>query len=405
VKGLAIALVLLSSTLDYAGETILYTFRGGSDGYAPVGGLVADQNGNLYGATSQGGAHALGTVFELSPNGVGAWSETVLYSFKGGTDGQYPAAGLIRDSQGNLYGTTVGGGYGCAPECGSVFELSPGTNGWMITALHTFRGGRDGGTVAGGVVMDSAGNLYGTTASFGPKGSGTTFRLSKSGNTWTLTTLHAFASGVDGADPEGLLFLGSDGAIYGTTVYGGTPIHDHAYGVFYKLFQNAEGKWIEKVVHSFKGGGDGGNPPFGLVADQQGNLYGVSPEYPPGRGNVFEFSLDAQDKWVKKTIYQFPAFHLGDPDAPNGPVIIDQSGNVYGVTAVREGAVYELAPQQGTHWLETTLYTFEGGADGELPGGQLLDDGGGNLYGVTGEGGGTGCVGGRGCGTVFEITP
>ena len=406
MKPLAISLVLVFSTLlVHAGETILYSFKGSPDGFGPSGGLISDQSGNLFGVTSQGGANGLGTVFELSPNGTGGWNETVLYNFTGGADGQYPGAALIWDSHGNLYGTTGGGGYGCAPKCGSAFELSPGSNGWTITVLHTFTGGRDGGTVAGGVVMDSAGNLYGTTAAFGPKGSGTVFRLSNSGGAWTLTTLHAFELGVNGADPEGLLVLGSDGAIYGTTAYGGTPIRNQAYGVFYKLSLNTKEKWIEKVLYSFKGAGDGGNPNFGLVADQQGNLYGVSTNFPTGRGNVFEFSPRPPNHWTKKTIYQFPVFHLDGPDGPDGPVVIDQSGSVCGVTAMRDGAVYKLARRQGTHWPETTLYTFEGGADGELPSGQLLRDGGGNLYGVTAEGGGTGCISGKGCGTVFEITP
>ncbi len=406
---LAISLVLVFSTLSvHARETVLYSFKGNPDGYGPLGGLISDQNGNLFGVTMQGGAHGLGTVFELSPGGSGGWNETVLYSFTGGTDGQYPFAGLIMDSQGNLYGTTFGGGYGCAPKCGSVFELSPGANGWTINALHTFRNGGDGATVLGGVVMDSTGSLYGTTARLGPKGAGTVFRLDNSGNGWTLTTLFAFEIGVDGEDPEGLLVLGSDGAIYGTTAYGGTPIRNQAFGVFYKLTLNTKGKWIEKVLYSFKGAGDGGNPTFGLVADQHGNLYGVSTNFPPGRGNVFEFSPKPPNSWTKKTIYQFPAFHLHDPDGPSGPVTIDQSGHVYGVTAdggaAGFGAVYELAPRNGTHWPETTLYHFEGGTDGRQPEGQLLRDGSGNLYGVTQEGGGTGC-GGQGCGTVFEITP
>lgn len=150
MKLLAISLVLaFSSLLVHAGETILYSFKGSPDGYGPVGGLIPDQNGNLFGVTAQGGAHGLGTVFELSPNGTGGWNETVLYNFTGNADGQYPAAALTWDSQGNLYGTTAGGGYGCAPKCGSVFELSPGSNQWTITALHTFTGGKDGGSVGG----------------------------------------------------------------------------------------------------------------------------------------------------------------------------------------------------------------------------------------------------------------
>jgi uncharacterized repeat protein (TIGR03803 family) len=409
MKPLAISLVLVFGSLAaHAGETVLYSFKGSPDGYAPVGGLISDQKGNLFGVTSQGGAHALGTVFELSPNGAGGWNETVLYSFTGGADGQYPGAGLIWDGQGNLYGTTVGGGYGCAPKCGSVFELSLGTSGWTINALHTFRNPKDGETVLGGVVMGATGSLYGTTARLGPKGAGTVFRLDNSGDAWTLTTLFGFEIGVDGEDPEGLLVLGSDGAIYGTTAYGGTLIGNQAYGVFYKLSQNTKGKWIEKVLYSFKGAGDGGNPPFGLVADEQGNLYGVSPDLPSQRGCAFQFSPQSTNKWKKKNVYAFPFPKYGDPDIPNGLVSFDQSGNAYGVTygggSAGVGTVYSLAEQQGTPWPETTLYMFARGSDGERPEGQLLRDGKGNLFGVTQEGGGTGC-GGNGCGSVFEITP
>ena len=171
-----------------------------------------------------------------------------------------------------------------------------------------------------------------------------------------------------------------------------------------------KGKWIEKVLYLFKGAWDGGNPTYGLVADERGNLYGVSTNFPPGRGNVFEFLPQPSNSWTKKTIYQFPAWHLRDPDGPNGPVVIDQSGHACMAlqpTAgqrVFSGRFTNSAPQNGTHWPETTLYNFEGGTDGRQPEGQLFRDGSGNLYGVTGEGGGTGC-GGQGCGTVFEITP
>lgn len=133
MKPLVILLVLVfSSLLAHAGETVFYTFKGKPDGYAPVGGLISDQKGNLFGVTTQGGIHGLGTVFELSPNGANGWNETVVYSFTGGADDQYPGAGLIMDSEVNPYGTTFGGTSTCAPKCGSVFEVSPGANGWTI---------------------------------------------------------------------------------------------------------------------------------------------------------------------------------------------------------------------------------------------------------------------------------
>src|ERR1039458_9233501 len=179
MKHLAISLVLLLGTLAYAGEQVLYSFQGGSDGYLPVGGLVSDQSGNLYGVTQYGGTGTCvngsvagcGTVFELSPDGKGGWTETVIYSFTGGPDGQYPLWGLVLDSQSNLYGTTSGAtGANCTPRCGSAFELSPDANGWTISVLHAFRGKEDGGSLQGGVVFDSAGHLFGTTNDWGPKG-------------------------------------------------------------------------------------------------------------------------------------------------------------------------------------------------------------------------------------------
>ncbi len=410
MKRLAISLLFLFSTLAFAGETVIYSFKGGSDGGGPVGGLISDRSGNLYGVTGYGGSGSCtngvltgcGTVFELSPNRQGGRTETVIYSFTGGADGQSPLAGLILDALGNLYGTTNGSGV--SPRYGSAFELSPSTSRWTITVLHAFRGGKDGGYVQGGLVMDSAGRLYGTTAGFGPKGHGTTFQLSNGGNGWQLKNLHAFGGGSDGDEPMGLLVLAADGAIYGTTKFGGAG----GGGVFYGLSLNAKGIWVERVLHSFEGGQDGGNPVYGLTADQRGKLYGVSPNKPEW-GDVFRFSPSLKGTWTKATLYTFRPPRSNGPEDPSGPVTIDSSGNVYGVTSLGgpfpgvAGTVYELTPLQSGKWLETLVHYFVEPPDGTEPNGGLMFDGDGNLYGVTGSGG-TGC-GNGGCGTVFEITP
>jgi hypothetical protein len=187
----------------------------------------------------------------------------------------------------------------------------------------------------------------------GPRGHGTTFRLSNAGNGWELKNLHAFAGGSDGGEPAGLLVLAADGTIYGTTEFGGTGA-----GVFYSLSLNAKGTWVERVMHSFKGGQDGGNPVSGLTADQKGNLYGVSPKEPEW-GDVFRFSLGSKGTWTKETLYTFRPPRSNGPEDPSGPVTIDSLGNVYGV-ALRggpfpggPGTVYELMP--GQPWKELLL--------------------------------------------------
>ena len=391
---------------------MLYSFQGAPDGLAPVGGLVSDQTGNFYGVTQYGGTgpcvyakvSGCGTVFEFSPDGKGGWTESVIYSFTGGADGQYPLYGLVLDSQGNLYGTTSGvTGASCMPKCGSAFELSPGGNGWTLTVLHAFSGKEDGGFLQGGVVLDSAGRVYGTTSAWGPKGGGTTFQLSNSGGNWTLKTIHAFGIDAGPSSPTGLLVVGSDGIIYGTTQNGGTA----NLGALYSLSPSQSGNWKEKMLYSFPSGGKDGGFPVGLTADSQGNLYGVSPRFPV-YGDVFQFSRNKEGKWTEKILYNFRPPEKEGPEDPNGPVAIDQSGAVYGTTwrtgkhPDEAGAVYKLTPPtSGNRWSEEMLFAFPSNSiEGATPTGPLILDAKGSLYGVT-DGGGTGCE----CGTVFEITP
>ena len=160
-------------------ETILYQFTGGSDGSNPGGNLTFDRAGNLYGTTPYGGAFGQGTVFKLTPSN-GGWTESVLHSFTGGSDGEQPNGGVILDEAGNLYGTTwEGGGSGCwGPGCGTVFQLTPSGSGWKENILYSFQYGTDGGYPIGGLIFDPSGNLYGTTTSGGSGGGGTVFELS-----------------------------------------------------------------------------------------------------------------------------------------------------------------------------------------------------------------------------------
>jgi uncharacterized repeat protein (TIGR03803 family) len=270
-------------------ETVLYRFAGGTDGTAPFGGLIFDTAGNLYGTTYQGGTYAAGTVFELSPQPGGGWTEKVLYSFGNGTDGYNPVAGLTMDRLGNLYGTTLYGGVSnnCFEfsSCGTVFELSPQPGGgWTESVLHNFGNGTDGQYPYAGVILDGAGNLYGTTWSGGlynncvtsiSTGCGTVFELSPNqGGGWTESVLHNFGNGSDGQSPEAGLIFDATGHLYGTTQSGGAYLY---YGTVFELSPLVGGGWTETVLHTFGNGADGGFPYYGgVVLDAAGNLFGTT---------------------------------------------------------------------------------------------------------------------------------
>jgi uncharacterized repeat protein (TIGR03803 family) len=202
-------------------EKILHSFGSGEDGFLPQAGLTFDTAGNLYGTTYEGGAHKVGTVFELTRQSGGTWKENVLHSFNAdGADGTNPLAGLIFDTAGNLYGTTYAGGTFAS---GTVFELTPKAGGgWTEKVLHSFGNGKDGIAPYAGLIVDTAGNLYGTTALGGPFGSGTVFELArKADGIWTHLTLFGFTGGEDGAFPYAGLILDASGHLYGTTYQGG----------------------------------------------------------------------------------------------------------------------------------------------------------------------------------------
>lgn len=243
-------------------ERVLYSFTGATDGGFPYGGLIHDSAGNFYGTTSGRGSgtscpYGCGTVFKLDSTG----KETVLYNFLGGTtDGAYPLAGVIRDSAGNLYGTTQGGG---TSNLGTVFKIDTSGN---ETVLHSFTG-PDGSLPYGGLIRDGVGNLYGTTYSGGFVGSqGTVFKLAANG---TFTLLHSFTfNGVDGAFPTGSLVADSSGNLYGTTLLGGSV----GAGTVFELDSNGN----ETILHSFTYSTDGGYPYGSLARDSAGNLYGTT---------------------------------------------------------------------------------------------------------------------------------
>ncbi len=268
-------------------EKTLHSFGNGSDGTQPLVSLIFDTDGNLYGTTYEGGIHGDGTVFELSPKQGGSWTEKVLHSFGNGTDGSFPLYGvsLIFDTAGNLYGTTYEGGI---HGLGTVFELMPSGGGdWTEKVLHSFGGGSDGISPYASLIFDTAGNLYGTTFEGGIHNGGTVFELTPDGGgDWSEKVLHNFGNGADGTTPFASL-IDAAGNLYGTTTGGGL----HGAGTAFELSPQEGGSWTETVLHSFGNSTDGAYPYSGLIFDRAGNLYGTTWEGGiHAAGTVFEIT-------------------------------------------------------------------------------------------------------------------
>jgi uncharacterized repeat protein (TIGR03803 family) len=337
---------------------------GGADGSSPQGGLIFDAAGNLYGTTIAGGANQVGTVFELAPLAGGSWAERVLYSFMfNGQDGYGPRGGVIFDAAGNLFGTTLSGGaYGY----GSVYELTLSGRKWVEKVLYSFAAnGKDGVQPAASLTFDSAGNLYGTTCSGGAFSSGTVFELSPAKNGgWGERVLHSFNNnGKDGSCPSSGVVLDSAGNLYGTTNSGG----QYLAGTVFELFK-ASGIWRERVLYSFNPRANGANSPVGLTMDTAGNLF--IPAYNGGtyrEGAICELSPSAGGSWTEKVILVFDGSNGAYPYVS---LILDAAGNLYGTTRGGEGNVFELAPAADGTWTQTVLYTFP--SDSE-PSGVIFD--------------------------------
>jgi uncharacterized repeat protein (TIGR03803 family) len=267
----------------------------------PLGGVISDAAGNLYGTTSRG-ALGSGTVFTLIPGAGGTWKLKVLHTFIG-TTGGVPSAGLIFDTAGNLYGTTAEGG---THGYGSVFELVPGANGkWAYKGIHSFNAnGHDGITPLAALTLDGAGTLYGTTYAGGSHSDGVVFQLTPGSNgKWSEKILHTFnaSNGHDGAAPDAPVVIDSSGNIFGTTVGGGK---DRFYGVVFELSLNTQGHWQEKILHAFTDGNDGGEPNAGLTFDAAGNLYGTGASG-AGQGVAFKETFGTNGKWKYSVVHAF----------------------------------------------------------------------------------------------------
>ena len=412
---LATAFASPAAAATYTEET-LYGFcpaAGCSDGETPLAGLISDASGNLYGTTYYGGANGYGAVFRLTKSASPPWPETPLYSFTGGTDGAYPGAGLIMDSSGNLYGTTVGGG---ASGYGTVFKVtSTGTE----TVLYSFAGppyggfGADGAYPTAGLVVDGSGNLYGTTSSGGVNSTGTVFEVTPAG---VETVLYSFCSQTncaDGAYPMAGLIMDSAGNLYGTTASAGALLAGN-------VFQLTPGTpWTETTLYSFcsePGCSDGAVPFAGLIMDiTTGNLYGTTSAGGGVNdgGTVFQLSKSASSPWPETVLYNFCSLaNCTDGYYPSAGLIRDSSGNLFGTTSAGgvndDGTVFQLtAPvAPATAWTETVLYSFTGGADGAEPGAGVIMDAAGNLDGTTEYGGKvSGGAAPSGGGTVFTLIP
>ena len=401
--GLALAFVLglgvnvTSAQAQTYKESTLYTFTDSPDGAGPWAGLIRDKAGNLYGTTHDGGVYGQGTVFKVDATG----KETVLYSFTGYPDGARPEAVLFRGGAGNLYGTTTY--YGGAFLWGTVFKLD--TTG-EETVLYSFTGGTDGGYPVGGLLRDSAGNLYGTTVDGGEGsgcyygGCGTVFKVDRTGKE---TVLHSFSVGTEGQYPVKGLVRDAAGNLYGITNQGGKSScnngHETGCGTVFEL--DITGKLT--VLHNFTGGTDGAYPDARLIRDARGNLYGTTMEggrgcKPYGCGTVFKV-----DATGKETVLH--AFAGGVRGGGASSLVRDGKGNLYGAAwggTYGQGIVFKLDKPGKL----TVLYSFTGGTDGGFPDGPLVLDKAGNLYGATGNGGAYGCgVSGNGCGTVFKLVP
>jgi uncharacterized repeat protein (TIGR03803 family) len=372
---LAIAIVIAAAVTGMAGtssaqdgatlappvatEAVLHSFcakTNCADGLGPSSSLIMDKSGNFYGTTELGGANEGGTVFQLHHSASG-WLETVLYSFcslAGCTDGEQPTGNLAMDSAGNLYGTTALGGADCplnqSETCGTVFELVKSKSGWTETMLHAFGSDAnefDGFFPVGGVVLDSSGNVYGAAS--------------------------------QGGDPSACA---------------------NGCGVVYELSPSSGG-WSETILHYFalSGAVDGVFPSSGVTFDAAGNLYGTTQQCDTTCAGI-AYKLAGASGWQETILHQFGTGV--DGAAPMGGLVLDGSGNIYGTTysggTKKDGTVFKIA----ANGKETVLHSFTGAPDGRLPLAGLMIDSSNNLYGTTTSGGtSTACQ--NGCGTLFEL--
>jgi uncharacterized repeat protein (TIGR03803 family) len=379
----------------------------------------------------RGTVAVLAVTLILMPNSWAAGREKVLHTFDIATAG-FPVSGLAMDANGSLYGTTLRGGGGtCSEGCGVVFKLTKNDQGGLTySILHSFVGfASDGGDPFGAPIVDSAGNVYGTTTLGGTGDCGVVYRLSPTaGGKYKETILHSFKKfstrNDDGCNPESYLVSDAAGNLYGTTNTGGGGVSntfcDNGCGSVFKLAPKGDGTYAESVIHSFpgtKGNTDGRNPVGGLVFDSAGNLWGSTQGGGNGNGTVFELTPNSDGTYTESTLFMFTGASTGFD--PNTDLVIDKAGNLYG-TATNgglnngNGVVFKVTPQPGGGVKESIIHTFSRCnatvcPDGVSPFNGLTIDSNGTLYGTVDLGGGAsnqcGAPPAFGCGIVYKMTP
>ncbi len=407
---LIIALILAPGAGAAGKYKVLYSFTGGADGSQPdFAQLILDAAGNLYGTTTGGGAFGDGVVFELTKNSDGTWTESVLYSFAGGTDGATPQAAVTLDASGNLYGTTQ---YGGDFSAGTVFQLAPNSGGgWTESVLYSFTGASDGANPEYGVIFDATGTLYSVTSGGGTQGMGVVYKLTpNSDGSLTYGLLHSFTGGEDGSYPllGGNLTFDTAGNLYGATsdgvdAYGNCPSSNDC-GSIFELTPQPGGNWNEQVIFRFHGA-HGVKALSPVIFDSAGHLYGNASGGGGNFGDPFRLRLGENGKWTEEVLHVFQ----GNQDGayPLGNIALDASGRLYGTTAAGEdldgaccfGQVFKLIPH-AHGWRKQALHRFQGPPrdGGQAYAGVVLDAAG-NIYGTTVNGGASGN------GVVFEFTP
>jgi uncharacterized repeat protein (TIGR03803 family) len=386
----AFAMFMFSASAFGQTNDVLYSFTGGSDGSGPSRSLVADAAGNLYSSTAFGGISSSfggnGVVYELSPAGGGLWTESVLYEFAGGSDGYWSSSGVILDAAGNLYGTTEYGGTGLQ---GTVYELSPASGGgWTHTVLHNFGGGLTDGEIPENIILDAAGNLYGTTVGGGPNNRGTAFELSPAaGGGWTETVIQFFSD-----TPSGPLVMDHYGNLYGTTQGGGTA----SQGSVYELRRGTRG-WALRTLYSFLGGTDGSNPQTGVSLGANGHLYGITMQGGrAGTGTFFELIPSTGGNWTETRWYSFGS-RTSDPTFPTSPLTAQGAKSFWGASAAGGtsgcGGIFNLT-LGNSGWQERNVYNSDCIGAGPLSVGFV--DSAGDLFGA-------GAGGTFGAGDIFEF--
>jgi hypothetical protein len=412
----AVLSILSMPALFAASRVKYYSFEGSPNGANPSSSLVQDAAGNFYGTTTTGGVnecfdnmYTCGTVFELSKNSHGAWTEQVIYSFSGRSDGYFPS-GLAIDASGNLYGVSDASLYA------AIFELSPTQNGWVEKTIYSFPGGALGAIPSGtSLVFDPHGNLYGVTSSGGiceqNVCGGVVFELTPSQNgAWTEDVLYSFPLSYYGSGPRPVaITFDSKGNLYGTTTYGGV----FNWGNVYELTPNQNGSWNEVDLYDFQDGFDGGELLAGVTFDNSGNIFGEASTGGSfacpgsGCGTLFELTPNLDGTWTEMTIHTFNGLDGAKGEVPAEGLAFDGQ-DFYGTAGGGSdgyGIIFEFSAASPTTSFHI-LGSFDG-TDGAGGYGSWLLVRGATIFGASSYGGDPNCdsSGENGCGTVFEVTP